>query len=46
MRERIEWRGDYPLTAVIAGAHYKVYLVANLDLAEQRGIAIKVPFAC
>ena len=34
MRERIEWRGDYPLTAVIAGAHYKVYLVANLALND------------
>ena len=30
MRERIELREDNPLRAVIAGSHYKAYLVANL----------------
>ncbi|MCY4064392.1 MAG: hypothetical protein OXG53_18650 [Chloroflexi bacterium] len=34
MRERIEWRGDNPLNAVIAGTHYKAYLVANLALND------------
>lgn len=30
MRERIDLRGDNPLRAMIAGTHYKAYLVANL----------------
>ena len=43
MRERIEFRGDKPLDAVIAGADYIAYLVANQALAERRDIENKVP---
>lgn len=46
MRERIEWRGDNPLDAVIAATDNKAYLVANLALAEQRDSANKAPFVC
>lgn len=42
MRGRIELRGDNPLDGVIAGNHYKAYLVANLTLAKERGITKKV----
>ena len=30
IREHIELHGDDPLAAMIAGTHYKAYLVANL----------------
>ena len=34
IREHIELRGDNPLDVVIAGTHYKAYLVANLALKD------------
>ena len=34
MRERIELRGNNPLDVVIAGTHYKAYLVVNLALND------------
>ena len=34
MRERINLRGNNSLEAVVAGTHYKAYLVANLALKD------------
>ena len=30
IREHVELRGKNPLAAMVAGTHYKAYLVANL----------------
>ena len=34
IREHVKLRGDNPLTATVAGTHYKAYLVANLALND------------
>lgn len=34
IREHIQLQGDNPLDAIVAGTHYKAYLVANLALND------------
>ena len=34
IQKHIELRGDNPLDAIVAGTHYKAYLVANLALND------------
>jgi uncharacterized protein (DUF433 family) len=52
VRSHIELRGDSPLEAVIAGKHYKAYLVANLAFndgaeasAEHYGLSLADVYA-